>query len=94
MLNIDDTIYIIHYEEYVLEIYKITGIFSIKRYKSEYCYAIQEIINPSNRYNKWIEHTLNLNKLIKNKFNKTFITCNEKLAVKKLEILLKYKEKC
>lgn len=100
MLKKGDTIYILHYyPEIYLEIYIIGSIVLPRYIQTESLLTLKPIVGGPMIRPLWIEDTLNLNKLIKRPVNYTcqkdgyFISTNEELIIKKLNILIKYSPK-
>ena len=100
MLKIGDIIYILHYyPEIYLEIYIIESITLPRYWPNESVLHLRPIVGEPIEHPLWIEDTLNLNKLIKRPVGYTcqedgyFISTNEELIIKKLEILIKYSPK-
>lgn len=95
ILNKGQKLFILHYYPVIyLEIQEVDNIFMSKMFEYERCYETTTIIG--NKYRKdhfWFEITLNLNKLIKDKYNKRFVSINEELVIKRLSILLQYASK-
>jgi len=93
MLQKNDIIFILYFEpDILLEIYYVEKIFIGDPFPNEDVFRIKPIIGKKYKY-LVIEKTLNLNKLIKRKYFGYFISKNEELIVKRLNILLKYKPK-
>ena len=95
ILNKGQKLFILHYfPDIYLEIQEVSNIFMTKMFEYERCYETSTIIGNVYRMDHfWFEITLNLNKLIKDKYNKRFISINEDLIVKRLSILLQYAPK-
>lgn len=92
MLSKGNIIYILHYLPYIhLDIYEVKRLLIMYSLPNEYYVELSPIIGKLRML--WIEKTLNLNKLIKCKYSRHFISTNEELILRKLEILLKYEQK-
>ena len=87
-----DKLFILHYEP---EIYvDIVEVVHVTPFPNENFYQTLNILTGrKNTNNIWIEKTLNLNKIVKQKNWKRFVSINEELIVKRLKTLLQYAPK-
>lgn len=90
-----DRLFILHYEpEIYVDIVEVISVHPFHKYSNENLYRTLDILSgQKDKCNMWLEKTLNLNKLIKQKHNKRFISVNEELIIKRLKILLQYAPK-
>lgn len=91
-----DRLFILNYEpEIYVDIVEITDVyFSSGPFCYENFYRTLNILTGKrDGSNIWLEKTLNLNKLIKQKYAHRFISVNEQLIVKRLKTLLQYAPK-
>ena len=97
MLKKGDLLYILTYDPIAINIVEINDkIFTSCSNESYYSYKpviIFDKIYNGKHGGIWIENTLNLNKLIKEKYLKRFISVNKDLILKRYEILIKYENK-
>ena len=93
MLQENDIVFILRFEpDILLEIYYVKKIGYSSMLPNEIIICFEPIIGERGKH-LWMEKTLNLNKLIKRKYPGYFISKNEELIIKRLNILLKYKPK-
>ena len=92
ILNKGQKLFVLHYfPDIYLEIQEVRIMSKFNPFYYESCYETITIIgNESYRSHFWFEDTLNLNKLIKDKYNKRFVSINEDLVMRKFSILLQY----
>ena len=89
---------LVYYPDIHLDIYYVNSIVNYRKYDNTMLILTTAIIGEHS-FTSWIECTVNIDKLIKRKpysirSEGYFLSTNQELILKKLEILLKYKEKC